>query len=228
MSCSWVIYFPAIILPPMPYGKPVSTSNLNMASALRNISWGRGFATHSPVQGFNGAVGNTPLASSISLLSYQPFWETIFDSQIYLKGLSRKTGSHIYGKAEFQNPGGSVKDRAALGLVRDAEGRGLYGWFSLSASKCVSLIRNSSALNQGVPLLKELRVIQALALPMSVGQRAINVWYICQTRRCEGLLLSPATSTKFCPESRKDWSAPDAWSRCTPCPCCGIRKPQKL
>lgn len=36
------------------------------------------------------------------------------------------TGSHIYGKAEFQNPGGSVKDRAALGLIQDAEEKGLY------------------------------------------------------------------------------------------------------
>jgi len=44
---------------------------------------------------------------------------------IYLKGLSARTGVHIYGKAEFQNPGGSVKDRAALGIVRDAEERGL-------------------------------------------------------------------------------------------------------
>ncbi|KAF8973330.1 cysteine synthase [Flammula alnicola] len=72
-----------------------------MFSALRTASRRRGFASHSSVQGFNGAVGNTPL--------------------IYLKGLSEKIGSHIYGKAEFQNPGGSVKDRAALGLVRDAE-----------------------------------------------------------------------------------------------------------
>jgi cysteine synthase len=46
--------------------------------------------------------------------------------QIYLKGLSERTGSHIFGKAEFQNPGGSVKDRAALGLIRDAENKGLY------------------------------------------------------------------------------------------------------
>ena len=41
--------------------------------------------------------------------------------QIYLKGLSEKTGSKIYGKAEFQNPGGSVKDRAALGIIEAAE-----------------------------------------------------------------------------------------------------------
>ncbi|KAF9051040.1 cysteine synthase [Hymenopellis radicata] len=57
------------------------------------------------VDGFLGAVGNTPL--------------------IHLKTLSEKTGCTILGKAEFQNPGGSVKDRAALGVVRDAEERGL-------------------------------------------------------------------------------------------------------
>jgi cysteine synthase A len=44
--------------------------------------------------------------------------------QIYLKGLSEKTGSKIYGKAEFQNPGGSVKDRAALGIIEAAEADG--------------------------------------------------------------------------------------------------------
>ena len=40
--------------------------------------------------------------------------------------MSEKTGSKIYGKAEFQNPGGSVKDRAALGIVMDAEASGRY------------------------------------------------------------------------------------------------------
>ena len=49
-----------------------------------------------------------------------------FSHQIYLKRLSEKTGSKIYGKAEFQNPGGSVKDRAALGIVKDAEASGRY------------------------------------------------------------------------------------------------------
>jgi len=66
----------------------------------------RRFATNATVRGFSGAIGNTPL--------------------ILIKGLSEKIGSRIYAKAEFQNPGGSVKDRAALGLVRDAEQRGLY------------------------------------------------------------------------------------------------------
>lgn len=50
-------------------------------------------------------VGNTPL--------------------LYLRSLSDKTGCQIYAKAEFLNPGGSVKDRTALGIIRDAEKRGL-------------------------------------------------------------------------------------------------------
>ena len=50
-------------------------------------------------------VGNTPL--------------------IYLRRLSELTGSTILGKAEFMNPGGSVKDRAAMGIILDAEQKGL-------------------------------------------------------------------------------------------------------
>jgi cysteine synthase A len=44
---------------------------------------------------------------------------------IRLRRASEQTGCHIYGKAEFMNPGGSVKDRAALAIVKDAEERGL-------------------------------------------------------------------------------------------------------
>jgi cysteine synthase A len=54
--------------------------------------------------GFAGSVGNTPL--------------------IRLRAASEQTGCEIYGKAEFLNPGGSVKDRAALWIIRDAEARG--------------------------------------------------------------------------------------------------------
>ncbi|MDN3518098.1 cysteine synthase A [Aquisalimonas lutea] len=54
--------------------------------------------------GFADAVGNTPL--------------------IRLQAVSRETGCDILGKAEFMNPGGSVKDRAALYIIRDAEQRG--------------------------------------------------------------------------------------------------------
>ena len=44
---------------------------------------------------------------------------------IRLTHASQATGCEIYGKAEFMNPGGSVKDRAALFIVKDAEARGL-------------------------------------------------------------------------------------------------------
>lgn len=57
------------------------------------------------VDGFAGAVGNTPL--------------------IRLRRASAATGCEILGKAEFMAPGGSVKDRAALGMIEDAERRGL-------------------------------------------------------------------------------------------------------
>ena len=49
-------------------------------------------------------IGNTPL--------------------IRLRGASEATGCEILGKAEFLNPGGSVKDRAALFIIQDAEERG--------------------------------------------------------------------------------------------------------
>ena len=56
-------------------------------------------------QGFVGTVGNTPL--------------------IRLHSFSDETGCEILGKAEFLNPGGSVKDRAALFIIEDAEKKGL-------------------------------------------------------------------------------------------------------
>jgi cysteine synthase A len=54
--------------------------------------------------GFIGTIGNTPL--------------------IRLRVVSEATGCTILGKAEFLNPGGSVKDRAALYIIKDAEERG--------------------------------------------------------------------------------------------------------
>src|SRR5438552_16302017 len=44
---------------------------------------------------------------------------------VRLRRVSELTGCEILGKAEFMNPGGSVKDRAALGMIEDAETRGL-------------------------------------------------------------------------------------------------------
>ena len=44
---------------------------------------------------------------------------------IRLKGPSEETGCEIFGKAEFLNPGQSIKDRAALYIIKDAEKKGL-------------------------------------------------------------------------------------------------------
>ena len=52
-------------------------------------------------EGFVGTIGNTPL--------------------IRLNSFSEETGCEILGKAEFLNPGGSVKDRAALYIIKEAE-----------------------------------------------------------------------------------------------------------
>jgi cysteine synthase A len=59
---------------------------------------------NSVYRGVEGHVGRTPL--------------------IRLRRLSELTGCEILGKAEFMNPGGSVKDRAALGIITDAETSG--------------------------------------------------------------------------------------------------------
>src|SRR5246127_4696431 len=54
--------------------------------------------------GFIGSVGHNP--------------------PLKLRRASEETGCTILGKAEFLNPGGSVKDRAALAIIKDAEERG--------------------------------------------------------------------------------------------------------
>jgi cysteine synthase A len=54
------------------------------------------------------------------------FWGAVLDTPlIRLHRASEATGCEILGKAEFMNPGGSVKDRAALGILQDAVERGV-------------------------------------------------------------------------------------------------------
>jgi cysteine synthase len=77
-----------------------TTTTAAAAAARRGMST----AAAAAVSGFVGAVGNTPL--------------------VRLESLSRRTGREILGKAEFMNPGGSIKDRAAVGLVEDGIARG--------------------------------------------------------------------------------------------------------
>ena len=79
-------------------------------------------ATH---PGFAGVVGNTPL--------------------IRMETLSRETGCEILGKAEFMNPGGSVKDRAALWIVREHEKSG--------ALKAGGTVVEGTAGNTGIGLV---------------------------------------------------------------------------
>src|SRR3982750_1610000 len=74
--------------------------------------------------GFVGAIGNTPL--------------------IRLRGPSELTGCDILGKAEFLNPGGSVKDRAGPYLILDPEARGVL--------KPGGLIVEGTAGNTGIGL----------------------------------------------------------------------------
>lgn len=57
--------------------------------------------------GFSEAIGNTPL--------------------LKLPRISKEIGRNIWAKAEFMNPGGSIKDRAARWIVDDAERKGLIG-----------------------------------------------------------------------------------------------------
>ena len=61
--------------------------------------------TNNVYDSFSDLVGNTPL--------------------VKLKAASEATGCNIYGKCEFMNPGGSVKDRAAKFLINEAEERGV-------------------------------------------------------------------------------------------------------
>ncbi|KAM3586838.1 Cysteine synthase 1 [Umbelopsis sp. WA50703] len=81
--------------------------------------------------GFIGAIGNTPL--------------------IRLKKLSEETGSEILAKAEFMNPGGSVKDRAALFVVKDAEERGLIKPGGTVVEEKIDLLRMLGAEVYPVP-----------------------------------------------------------------------------
>ena len=83
--------------------EPVGMVSLHPFATAKNPCESRGIMDIR--NGFTDTIGNTPL--------------------IRLRRLSESTGCDILGKAEFLNPGGSVKDRAALYIVRDAEERGL-------------------------------------------------------------------------------------------------------
>ena len=84
---------------------------------------------------------------------------------IRLRGASALTGCEILGKAEFLNPGQSVKDRAALAIIRDAEQRGLL--------RPGGLIVEGTAGNTGIGLTmvgKALGYRSAIVIPRTQSQ----------------------------------------------------------
>lgn len=117
--------------------------------------------------GFIDSIGNTPL--------------------IRLRRASEITGCDIYGKAEFLNPGGSVKDRAAWYIVKDAEERGLL--------KPGGVIVEGTAGNTGIGLAlvgnaRGYRTV--IVMPETQSQEKKDMLRLCG---CE-LVLVPAVPYK--------------------------------
>ncbi len=111
---------------------------------------------------FVEAIGNTPLFK--------------------LKAASEITGCNIYGKAEYLNPGGSVKDRAALALIRDAEEKKLI-------SKG-GIIVEGTAGNTGIGLC---------LLGNSIGYKTIIVMNDNQTQEKKDLLRNIGADLRLVP-----------------------------
>ena len=102
-------------------------------------------------RGFSELIGNTPL--------------------VQLQRLSEQTGCTILGKAEFLNPGGSIKDRPALAIVRDAEARGVL--------RPGGVIVEGTAGNTGIGLAHVAR---------SLGYRAVIVMPDTQSKEKKDLV----------------------------------------
>jgi len=110
--------------------------------------------------GFLEAIGNTPL--------------------IRLNAASEATGCEILGKAEFLNPGGSVKDRAALFIVRDGERRGLL--------KPGGTIVEGTAGNTGIGLAlvgNALGYSSVIIIPQSQSQEKKDTLRLCGAKLIE-------------------------------------------
>ena len=118
-------------------------------------------------EGFIESIGNTPL--------------------IKLKAASQITGCTILGKAEFLNPGGSVKDRAALGIVRDAERSGKL--------KAGGIIVEGTAGNTGIGITLVANVLgykSVIVMPETQSQEKKDMLKLCGAK----LNLVPAAPYK--------------------------------
>ena len=111
---------------------------------------------------FISGIGNTPL--------------------IKLKAASKISGCNIFGKAEFLNPGGSVKDRAALALIKDAEKKKLI-------SKGGTIVEGTAG-NTGIGLC---------LLGNSLGYKTIIVMNDNQTEEKKDLLRNIGADLRLVP-----------------------------
>ena len=111
------------------------------------------------------------------------FLESIGNTQlIKLKMASEITGCNIYGKAEYQNPGGSVKDRAALALIRDAEEKKLI-------TKGGTIVEGTAG-NTGIGLC---------LLGNSIGYKTVIVMNDNQTQEKKDLLRNIGADLRLVP-----------------------------
>jgi cysteine synthase A len=106
---------------------------------------------------------------------YRDFLEAIGHTPlIRLRAASEVTGCEIYGKAEFLNPGGSVKDRAALGIVRDAEAKGRL--------RAGGVIVEGTAGNTGIGLALVANALgyrSVIVVPDTQSQEKIDMLRLC-------------------------------------------------
>ena len=126
--------------------------------------------------GIDKHVGNTPL--------------------IRLRGLSELTSCEILGKAEFMNPGGSIKDRAALGIITDATTRGLL--------KPGDTIIEGTAGNTGIGLT---------VIGHALGFRTVIV--IPETQSPEKITLLRTLGAEVITVPEKPYSDPGNYNRVT-------------
>lgn len=113
---------------------------------------------------------------------------------IRLRRLSELTGCEILGKAEFMNPGGSIKDRAALGIITDAEQR---GWL-----KPGDTIVEGTAGNTGIGLT---------VIGHAKGYRTVIV--IPETQSTEKITLLRTLGAEVVTVADKPYSDPGNYSR---------------
>ena len=111
---------------------------------------------------FISGIGNTPL--------------------VKLRAASEVTGCNIYGKAEYLNPGGSVKDRAALALIKDAEEKKLI-------SKGGTIVEGTAG-NTGIGLC---------LIGNSVGYKTVIVMNDNQTQEKKDMLKNMGAELKLVP-----------------------------